>query len=378
MNKLFFSVLLLLVALNGYGQVDSLMSLVQNSEGEAKVKAYNELFRATINANPVAALSFSKQALDLATEIGDLKGAAAANNNLGVAYRNYGALDRALEFYLKALSIYDSLDNKEGIASIKSNIATIYSMKRDYGQAMNNYEEAYSIFTEMGDANLLVKAMNNLGNLHNELQLYEQALKYYSQSYQLSEQLGNPFVDPLNNIGNLFFKQGNYQRAVEYYTRALDMAKKNNNQLAVLHINSNLGEIYTKANRINEAQAYLTEALNLGNQLQSYYYEPQILRAMATNYAKLNKWKDAYETMDLYDAAKERIYGEESTRKIAQMEIALEMQEREKELDILRTDDSIKTLELRNTRIGITAVVLGLIVLIAGGNFLVTKRKLAQ
>lgn len=375
MIKLLVTVWFCITTIICLGQLDSLFQVMENAEGEAKVKAYNELFRATLNANPVNAISFAKKALDLANEISDLKGIAAAYNNMGVAYRNYGALDRALEYYLLSLNIYDSLENKEGIAAIKSNIGTIYSMKRDFGQAMNNFEESYALFTEMGDANRLVGSMNNLGNLHSELQLYEQALKYYSQSYQLSEQLGDPFVDPLNNIGNLFFKQGNYQRAVEYYNRALNLATTTNNQLAVLNITSNLGEVYTKANRPQEAQVYLNQALELGTQLQSFYYEPQVLKAMATNFARLSKWKEAYETMNRYDDVKERIYGEESTRKIAQMEIALEMQEREKELDALKIDDAIKTLELRNTRIGITAVVLGLIVLIAGGNILVTKRK---
>ncbi|HEY5824451.1 MAG TPA: hypothetical protein VIT44_08805, partial [Cyclobacteriaceae bacterium] len=85
--------------------------------------------------------------------------------------------------------------------------------------------------------------------------------------------------------------------------------------------------------------------------------------------------KEAYETMLLYDKAKERIYGEESSRKIAQMEVALDIQEKEKELDQLKKDDQIKTLQLRNTRMVITSVVLVVIVVFSFFNLIFTKRK---
>jgi hypothetical protein len=38
---------------------------------------------------------------------------------------------------------------------------------------------------------------------------------------------------------------------------------------------------------------------------------------------------------------KEKIYGEESTRKIAQMEIALDLTEKEKEIELLKTNEKL-------------------------------------
>ncbi|MEJ0029647.1 MAG: hypothetical protein WDO15_04455 [Bacteroidota bacterium] len=46
---------------------------------------------------------------------------------------------------------------------------------------------------------------------------------------------------------------------------------------------------------------------------------------MADNYARQGKMKEAYETMVKYDKTKEKVYGEESSRKIAQMEMALDL-----------------------------------------------------
>lgn len=355
--------------------IDSLETVLATAEGDLKVKTLNELFRAHINFDPVKAIGYSREALTLATEIDDRKGMAASYNNLGVAYRNQGALDKALEYYLSSLKLYTVLDNMEGIATSKNNIGTIYSMKKDYGQAMKYFEEAFQLFTQINDQQRIIGTMNNLGNLHSDLQLYEQALKYYTQAFQVAEKTGKVYSDPLSNIGNVYFRQGNLQRAVEYYERALEMAKKENDQIGVLNIIANLGEVYVQASQTTIAQRYLEQALALSNSLQAYIFEPQILKSLATNNAKQGRMKEAYEIMLRYDTSRERIYGEESSRKIAQMEIALDLSEKEKEMEELRKDDEIKSLQLHNTRMVITLIVLGLIMIVAFVNLFFFRKK---
>jgi tetratricopeptide (TPR) repeat protein len=358
--------------------IDSLETALKTAKGDLKVKTLNELFRSFLYSEPVKAIGYTREALSLATEIDDRKGMAASYNNLGVAYRNQGALDKALEYYLISLRIYENLQNKEGIATSKNNIGTIYSLKKDQGQAMKYFEESHSMFVEMGDQPKIIGSMNNLGNLHSDLQLYEQALKYYSQALQLSEKQGKFFSDPLNNIGNLFYKQGNFPKAIEYYERALVIAKKENDNINILNITSNLGETYNRAGQSKPAQEYLDQAMEMSKDLQTYIFEPQILKSLASNYARQGKMKEAYEKMLLYDKAKDRIYGEESSRKIAQMEVAMDIQEREKELDQLKKDDEIKTLQLKNTRMIITSVVLGAVIILSLFNVFYTRKKTAR
>jgi len=162
-------------------KIDSLEKALETARGDLKVKTLNEFFRAYHDTDPVKAIEYTRQALSLATEIDDKKGMAASYNNLGVAYRNQGALDKSLEYFLISLQIYTKLENKEGIAATKSNIGNIYSFKKDYGQAMKYFEDSHQQFVEMGDQQKMINSMNNLGNLHSDLQLFEQALKYLSK-----------------------------------------------------------------------------------------------------------------------------------------------------------------------------------------------------
>lgn len=354
---------------------DSLHALLDTVEGEAKVKALNELFRANLQSDPVTAVGYAREALMFGGEIDDKRGMAAAYNNLGVAYRNQGALDKALEYYITSLRLYDSLQNKEGVATTKNNIANIYSIKKDYAQAMRYLEESYVLFQELNDPFRLVGSMNNLGNLYHDIDLYDKALDYYTRAYELSEKNGARFGDPLTNVGNIYFNQGNYQVAVEYYEKALAIERENNNKLGILNTLTNMGITYTRARQARNAEVHLKEALAICEELQALTHLPAVYKASAENYSLQNKWKEAYQMQLKYDESREKIYSEESSRNIAQMEMVLDFQEKERQLEILRKEDEIKTLELRNTRLFIILTILGVIVIIGTLNFFFMDRR---
>ncbi len=377
MKKILFSFILLICFGVTFGSpVDSLENALKTAEGDKKVKVMNELFRAYINSDPVKAIGYTREALNLATSINDQKGMAASYNNIGISYKNQGALDMALENYMKSSEIYTAIQNGEGIATSKNNIANIYMLKKDYSQALKYFEESNNGFIALGNPERIIGSMNNLGNLHSELQLYDQALTYYTEAFKMSEKSGLVFADPLTNIGNLFYIQKNYQRAIGYYVRALDMVKKQNDRISELALLANIGEVYTKANQPGEAQRYLDQATVLTTELNASFYLPQILKSSAVNYSRQGKMKDAYETMVKYDEAREKVYGEESSRRIAQMNVALELQEREKEVEALQMDDKIKTLRLRNTQIVITAIVIALVAILASANLIFLRKRI--
>jgi tetratricopeptide (TPR) repeat protein len=379
-KKLFSGVIFVILISNPLfsQQIDSTQMLLDTVRGDQKVKALNELFRANILSNPVKALSYTREALSLATEINDKRGIAASYNNLGVAYRNQGALDKALEYYITSMKIYDSLRNVEGVATTKNNIANIYSIKQDYGQAMRYLEESYALFQQLGDPFRIIGSMNNLGNLYNDTDQNEKALQFYTEAYALSEKNGAKFGDPMNNVGNIYFNQGNFPLAIAYYKKALEIERQNNNKLGVLNTVTNMGITYSKAKQAKEADRYFSEAITLSDELQAFTTLPTVYKAVAENHANQKQWKQAYEMQLKYDDMREKIYGEASSRNIAQMEMVLDFQEKEREIEILKKEDEIKSLELHNSRLFIILVILAVIVVIAGINlfYLDRKRKL--
>lgn len=366
---------ILLTTVSFAQKIDSLNAVLDTAKNDRKVKTLNELFRANLSSDPVKALGYAREALNLATEIDDKRGMAASYNNLGIIYRNQGGLDKALEYYLTSLRIYEGLNNIEGIATTKNNISNLYAVKKDYAEAMKYLEESYNLFLELKDERRIVGSLNNLGNLNLDIQLYDKALRYFLDASELSTKLGQKFPDPLNNIGNIYYRQNNYQRAVEYYEKALAIERENNNRLGILNVVTNLGITYAKAKQPQPAKKYLEEASALCNELQAFSFLPSIYKAMAANAANAGSWKEAYELQMKYDESRERIYGEESSRNIAQMEMVIDFQEKEKEYDMLRKQSEIDRLELHNSRLFILLVIIAVLSLIGGFNFYYINKK---
>jgi tetratricopeptide (TPR) repeat protein len=356
-------------------KADSLESVLETLNGEAKVKALNELFREHLRNDPVKALGYTQEALNLATSIGDERGKAAAYNNLGVAYRSQGALDKALEYYISSLSIYEKLDDKNGIATTKNNIANIYSIKKDFSSAMRYLEESYNMFKDLKDETKMIGSMNNLGNLYSDMQMYEKAHEYFTEAYNMSEQKGAQYADPLNNLGNIYFKQNNFTQAIDYYKQALEIESKNDNRLGMLNAMANLGIAYTKAKKPKEAEKALEEARKLTTELQAFSMMPSIYKSIAENYFNQGRTKDAYEMQVKYDEEREKMFGEESSRNIAQMEMILDFQSKERELDLLKKESEIQALELRNSRLFIILVIMAVIVVLGLFNLFYLDRK---
>lgn len=350
-------------------------TLPDSLQGPARVKALNQRFGAYLPTDPVTAVGYARQAYILATEISDTRGLAAACNNLGVAYRNQGALDKALEYYIASLRLYDSIANPEGTASTRNNIANIYALKKDYDQAMRYFEESHAVFEKLGDSVRLMGSMNNLGNLYGDIKMPEKALQYYEAALSLAEKTGAKRSDPLVNIGNLYFGIGNHQIAIDYYEKALAIEKRENDKLAMIDILTNMGITYSQAGQPSPAGRYLNEALGLAEELHAFTAQPPILKAIAETYATQKHWQQAYEMLRKYDALRENIYSEESSRKIAQMEMVLDFQEKERELEILQREDRIKTVELRNTRLIIVLVVMAILIVIGAASMAYGRRQ---
>lgn len=354
---------------------DSIRSVLDTAKNQYKVKALNEMFRAEYNSDPVRAVGYAREALNYASEVGDMKGLAAAYNNLGVAYRTQGAMDKALDYYIHALRIYESLDHHEGISGTRNNIANVYSIKRDYDQSMKYMEESHKAFLEMNDTEKIIGSLNNLGNLHMEMQMNEKALEYYMQAYNLSEEKGGKFADPLTNIGNLYFKRNKFNEALGYYEKALQVEREANNQAGLTNALTNLGVTHMRLKKTSEATAHLDEALRICQATQSYSLLPAIYKAQAENLANQNRWKEAFETQRKYDDARELVFGEESTRRIAQMELRLAFEDMERRYEALKQEDAIKTLELRNTRLIIVVGVLAIMFTLGILNYVFLTRK---
>jgi len=101
---------------------------------------------------------------------------------------------------------------------------------------------------------------------------------------------------------------------------------------------------------------------------------PDILKNSSYNYYRQGKLAEAYIVILKYDSARERIYGEESSRRIAQMEMVLELSDKEREYEALKKTAEVKTLQLRNSRLFIVMIFLSVLLVVGIANYFFTDK----
>ncbi len=379
MKKGIFLFLCCLFAFNAYSfyDLDSLENALPNAKGKDRVDILNNLYIVYNRLNPSKALEYSILALEQANEIQYANGRAAALNNIGVIYKNQGVYEEALEYYIESLRISTLINDKKARASTLNNIGSVYSLKKVYDKALIYFIESYDLFKEINDKSKLIDAINNIGNAYMEMGREDLALDYYSEAMTLS--VSGKSVDnstnPLNNIGNVYFYRQDYSNALLYYERSLVAEKQRGDLLGQAFALSNLGSTYLELKNYNTSSEYLNEALEIAKKISA---QP-LLQVIYKNISRLHydkaDYKKAYDFRKLYDEAKDFVFNEESSRMMAQMEVAVELQEKEKELQQLRQDQQIKTLQMEKSRIVILLGLMGSIILLAGGFIIFKVRK---
>ena len=107
--------------------------------------------------------------------------------------------------------------------------------------------------------------------------------------------------------------------------------------------------------------------MEIAKQINANPILKQIYKSLSDVYHKQGSLEQAYDMRLLYDQAKDYVYNEESSRKLAQLEVAFEFQKKEKELEIIKQKQEINELRLENSRIVILIGVMGTILLLAVG-----------
>lgn len=361
MKFLYLSIFtLLLQGLPTQQAIDSLEKQLDKTEGEEKCTVLNELYKRYVNNNPIKALSYTRQALTLAERINYPKGIASSYNNMGVLYKNQGSLDKALESYIAALEIQQKNHFENALAYTYSNIGTVYSLKGDYERALDYFKRANDQFKSIEDNLQKIGALNNIGNVHEAMGNYDLALEYYLKSLTLYEELednSQAFV-PFNNIGNIYFRKGDIPSAMAYYQSALDMDKFNNDLNGQANSLHNIGSAYKQSGDLKQALDYFNQALSIAQETDNKRILSVIYQSMAETYFEQEDLFMAYSFLSLYATAKDSLYTEESSQKIASLESAYELDKKESEIQALKVESELQQLQIQNDKIIIYGIVI--------------------
>eukprot|EP00058_Branchiostoma_floridae_P025159 XP_002610649.1 hypothetical protein BRAFLDRAFT_65840 [Branchiostoma floridae] len=170
-----------------------------------------------------------REAVSIATALGDEIQAAGRYGDLGNVYRSEGRTAEALQEQEKQYSFALRRGDLSGLCTACFNKGfTFYSMKPvpDYQQALVYLTLQLLLARRLGDPGMQGKALNCLGKVYTGMQQPDQAVVLLKQTIELIHSTGNVAGEGMahGNLGTAYRDLGRYEEAIENHQMYLSNA----------------------------------------------------------------------------------------------------------------------------------------------------------
>jgi len=316
-------------------KIDSLLNVVENSNGKTKIIALSDVSKYMYNQNQDKGIEYGNQALQLAetekmpelkcriyNSIGlnyyvkaeyktarsyfekalkeslyynDSNEVGMSYNRMGLIYEIAGDYDSALVVFKKEFEIYKKINKIENIGNTSENIATIHYHRGELKSALTYFIEAKEFYEKYDKKSALVLVKSKIAAVYCDLKEYAQAEEYYNEAlkYYTDNKDNTMTGTTLNSLGVLYKQQNKYEEALKFYNQALDAIKGTNSFRLELIIYSNLGAVYANMGKYETAITFHKKSLELSIKIN---YKSQIAinnHNIGETYNILNQFSNA-------------------------------------------------------------------------------------
>ncbi|MCD4772381.1 MAG: tetratricopeptide repeat protein [Bacteroidales bacterium] len=302
--------------------------------------------------NNSKAIEYYNNSLNAAIDCNFDKGESNALTNLGLLYWELGSYDIAIENFFKSLKILEKLDDQYGIASSLENIGIISVSLKRYNEALEYHLKSYEIRKKLGNLYDLSFSLTNLGVVYKNLEKNNKALEYFQQALELGKKIDDKggIASCLNNIGSLFMKENKCNEAMDYFQRSLKIRENISDKTGLAKTLNNIGQCNIKLGKYNTALKAINRSMEIAIELESKALKNEVFSALSDLYFAKRNYKLALKYHKLMTNVKDSIFDEKINEKTARLKVVYETEKKEKENEILRKNNQIQSLNLRQQR----------------------------
>ena len=403
MLNIFIGLLLPAMIWSQPSRIDSLEQLLDTSiHDTARLDVLDQLFSHYINKDLDKSLSFANRLLVNAEEAKIQKYVCKAYSALGTVHNKMNLdLDTIILNLQKAMDCFEAANDLKNQAKVLNTIGGAYHSHDFPAKAMSYFQEGLSIAESINDTLSIIRCLANIASVHKERIDYDKSLSYSRQALAYARDIGHELYTSmiLNNIANIYFNWQSYDTALVLYEEALEIKRKVGSELSLVITLANIGGIHVEEQRYELAQQYLDEAYTLATELNYPYGEGLSLRYMVSSAMRQQEYdraiqlsykglasleqkiamrysrdfhkvlSQAYEHLNQTDSAlahlkiskvlNDSIFQAEKEQQIQQLEINYQVNQKDLENKLLKTEKSLIQRRLRNrTYVSISLVII--------------------
>ncbi len=393
---------------NNNEHIDSLKALLEQADihDTVRINAMTEICSTLKSKDPEAALSYGKNAINMAKNLNLDSQRAGAHNivgvvywqmselglamdhlhearnihkkhnnevgiaitltNIGLIYSDQSHYEKALEYYFKALGIFKDNEHQQGIAATLNNIGSIYEKSGNWALSEWNHRQSLEIKKKLNDQKGMAFSYNNLGIVKQNQEQFDKALQYFQKALEIRKNLGDirEKASTLSRIGSLKIVQEDYSSALDNLYKALKLFKEVNDQRGISQTLNYLGQAHIGIDDLSKAEKYFYRSIDIAQNIDISRITNQNYYNLAKLYAGKNDYHNAYNYQQKYLYLKDSIFSEVSRRRIYEFQMLFERERKEKELELYRKASHINALNYEKQRLLKNFLLAGVIIVI--------------
>ena len=365
--------------------LDSLKTVLETAPADTnKVNTFIAICQLEYGQNPIEAVLYGHEALDLSKKLNYQKGMALANKYIGLGYYVKGDYWETINFWQQSLNNFEAINDKVGVSNILNNIGAVYWAEGDDIRALEYYLRSLEAAEQIADTLRIVTAKLNIGTIYLEKEsTHMQAKEYYLAALPLIESLGDHESEgtatvnlgqiyygkdeldtalyyyersldafllsnsgkvpvAMTSIGRVYMQREEYALAIEIQNEAYEIAEKSDAKLEMTTSLLGLAETYVQQGDVTSAISTYLKAEIIAEEIGARFELRSAYEGLASSYAELSNYNNAFKYQTLLTNIKDTLYVADNDRQLQSMQFNHELETREGQIELLTVDKALK------------------------------------
>ncbi|MEO5569928.1 MAG: tetratricopeptide repeat protein [Bacteroidia bacterium] len=359
--------LLLTFSFAGQLETDSLKNQLHNATSIDKININYAIAFQFENSLPDSALAYYEKGLKLAEASGNDTLIAKGYSGTGNVKFNTGNYNEAVDHLFKALKIFENHHLEKNAITCLQYIGMAYNEQNILDKAMNYSEQALKSAQKSRNKYQVGTSMMIIGSVYYSKDNFDMALDYFRQALHTMEEAGDKqgISDATNNVALIYEKKKEYPKALEFHLRSLKMFEELKDKRGIAASYNNIALVYISLQKYATAVNYLDSCIVVAKEVEQKYYLKVSYQTLAELYARMQKFDLAYRNHLLFSQINDTLLNEESKKQFAEMSTKYESEKKEKEINLLKSENEIQKLKAERSNYFNAALASGVIVLFA-------------
>ena len=297
---------------------------------------------------------------------------------------NSGNNALAMKYCTAAQRIFDVVNKESEKAGLFKTMGSINFQLRNYEKAQEFFLLAIGLAQKYDNLETLSNAYVGMGQALRATQEYDDALVYFNRSLALHQQdddelgaLGTSYA--YYHIGKTYLLQGNNERALGLLEEALETAEVYGDVSLRAQSLLELGKAYYNLDDLDQSFTYLNEATQQAQGIKGTYANiilQECYLNLAKYYNQVDNLEEALVNFRRYSLEQERMFQEQASRQVAEMQAVYELDEKTTRIESLQQQGKIRELEYEQRKLVNYVLISGILFLVGLGLVFYSKYRL--